>query len=314
MLRVRVTRPCRGSRPRDVVVVSMQVTTVTVSSILTRCSGFLTTVCSHSLQPYRGCSLGNSLCGAACYVRHNHWLTRGRKWGDFLEVRSNAAEVYRRQVRQERSWARAHRGRFSIFMSSSTEPFLPQERSYGVSCSVLRAMGEDPPDELVVQTHSCDVERVLPELLHLRSICDLRVHLSIETDRERLPGLPPPMYSIRARLDTAQRLREAGLNTVATLSPLYPIQDPQAFFARLSQCVQAVVIDHFVGGDGSHGGARTRRTPVPDVMEALHPGSSELSYRDQVVTLARRHFQGRVGVSIDGFASRYLKEPACSTI
>mgnify|MGYP006147248219 CR=1 FL=1 len=49
-----------------------------------------TTVASHSLQPYRGCALGNSLCGVGCYVRHSWYTTRGRKWGSFVEARTNA--------------------------------------------------------------------------------------------------------------------------------------------------------------------------------------------------------------------------------
>src|SRR5450432_2769790 len=99
----------------------------TISNILTRSSGFLATVCSHSLQPYCGCALGNSLCGVGCYVRHNAYLTRGREWGDFLEVRRNSAEVYNQQFEREAKWARKSRGRFGIFLSSSTEPFQPIE-------------------------------------------------------------------------------------------------------------------------------------------------------------------------------------------
>jgi len=43
-------------------------------------------------------------------------------------------------------------------------------------------------------------------------------------------------------------------------------------------------------------------------MESLQPGSTELSYRDRLVELARRRLPGRVGVGIDGFAGRYLPD------
>ena len=58
----------------------------TVRRILTRTSGYLRDVTSHSLQPYRGCSFGNALCGAGCYVRASPWVTRGEAWGSFLEA------------------------------------------------------------------------------------------------------------------------------------------------------------------------------------------------------------------------------------
>src|SRR5207249_4481658 len=123
-------------------------------SVLTRTSGFLKTVTSHSLQPYRGCPFGQSLCGAGCYVRHNTYVTRGREWGTFLEVRADAAEAYRRSYARERAWARRSRGGFSIFLSSATEPFPPPESRHGVTRRVLGAMLDLPPDALIVQTHS----------------------------------------------------------------------------------------------------------------------------------------------------------------
>ena len=69
----------------------LKITHAEVKSILTRSSGYLKGTTSHSLQPYRGCSFGNSLCGVGCYAGQNRFLTRGAEWGSFLEVRVNAA-------------------------------------------------------------------------------------------------------------------------------------------------------------------------------------------------------------------------------
>lgn len=273
-----------------------------VRKILTRTSGFLTSVTSHSLQPYQGCTFGKALCGQACYVQHNVYLTRGRPWGSFLEVRENAAESYRECRDAEARWARRVRGAFTIFMSSSTDPFLPQERRLGLSRSVLEAMREAPPDGLVLQTHSPMVAEHADLLLQIP--CDLRVHLSVESDRDRLPGLPPPAASVEARLEAARRLRSRGLRVVITVSPLLPIAEPDRFFARVAECADAVVLDHFIGGDGSPDGRRTRATAVPAAMEAVEPGSSDLAYRDRMAAVARRHLP--VGLSIDGFAGRFL--------
>jgi len=277
----------------------------TVRSILTRTTGYLRSVTSHSLQPYRGCSYGSALCGVGCYVRHNGWVTRGEAWGSFLEARTNAAERYREQAPRERRWARRTRGDFSIFLSSSTDPFVPQERSQGITRRVLEALCEDPPDVLVVQTHSHRVSDYLDLYPRLAEACRLRFHLSIESDRDRLPGLPPPASSVARRLAAAEALRAADLRVVVTVSPLLPIEDPEGFFARIAGVADAVVIDHFVGGDGSPGGARTRRTPLPAAMEAVLPGSSELSYRDAIVAVARRALPGRVGIGPEGFAGRF---------
>jgi DNA repair photolyase len=238
-------------------------------------------------------------------VRHNGHLLRGREWGGFLEVRTNAAASYRENCDRERRWAERNRGRFSIFLSSATEPFLPQESRYGVTRSVLEAMCEQPPDELVLQTHSHRVADHVPLLRELSARCSLRVHVSIETDRESLPGLPPHASSVEKRFAACAKLQAVGLRTVVTVSPLLPIADPDRFFSRIAETADAVVIDHFIEGDGSADGSRTQRTPLPAAMEALHPGSAKLAYREQIVAIARRHLPGRVGVNIDGFAGRY---------
>jgi DNA repair photolyase len=283
----------------------METKRVTVRSILTRTSGYLTTVCSHSLQPYRGCPFGRSLCGVGCYVQHNIYATGGRRWGTFLDVRSNAAEAYHEGYERERAWARRSRGGFVIFLSSATEPFPPQEARYGITRRVLEAMRDRPPDSLIVQTHSHRVVEACALLLDLSHRCKLRVHLSIETDHERLPGLPPSASSVEARFAAAAALKRAGLSVVITVSPLLPIADPDRFFARIAEVADAVVLDHFIGGDGLAHGSRTLATPLPEAMAAVEPESVSLSYRDRMGDLARKYLPGRVGFCRDGFAGRW---------
>ncbi len=277
----------------------------TIQSVLTRASGFLKTVCSHSLQPYRGCPFGASLCGVGCYVRHSLHITRGQPWGSFLEVRTNAAQAYQAGYNRERRWARERRGGFIIFLSSATEPFPPQESRHAITRSVLRAMLDQPPDGLIVQTHSHRVVEALDVLVPLAGHCDLRVHLSIETDRDRLPGLPPSASTVERRFEAARTLRSAGLRVVVTVSPLLPIADPERFFARVAEVADAVVLDHYIGGDGSNGGARTLRTALPAAIAAVDPASLEIEYRDRMGAIAEKYLPGRVGYSRDGFAGRW---------
>ncbi|MEM6454379.1 MAG: hypothetical protein AAF772_04720 [Acidobacteriota bacterium] len=292
----------------------LRVEATTVRRILTRTGGYLDGVASHSLQPYRGCPLGRSLCGVGCYVQHNPWVTRGRRWGTFLEARANAAESYRATAAAERRWAHRRGMPFAIFMASSSEPFPPQERRYGVSAAVLAAMAEVPadarPDALIVQTHS---PRVVDHVDRLRALADggtrVRVHVSIEADRDALPGLPPAASPWRARLNAAARCRAAGLFTVVTVAPLLPIRDPDVFFAAIADAADAVVLDHFVEGDGSRDGGRTRRTALPDAIARVDPAAVDMGYRARMATIAARHLPGRVGVGAAGFAGRYAYDP-----
>jgi DNA repair photolyase len=283
----------------------MEVRVVRVGNVLTRTSGYLRNVTSHSLQPYRGCALGSSLCGVGCYVQHARHLFGGRSWGRFVDVRENAADSYAEHAPRERRWARRARGRFSIFLSSATEPFPPQERVHRVTRGVLARMLDESPDELAIQTHSHRVADEIELLAELSGRCRLRVHLSIESDRERFPGLPRHGSPVARRFEAAAALRAAGVRTVITVAPLLPIERPDEFFARCAESADAVVLDHFIGGDGTLDGRRTRATALPTAISRVEPSALDLAYRDRMAALARRHLPGRVGVGADGFAGRF---------
>ena len=89
------------------------------------------------------------------------------------------------------------------------------------------------------------------------------------------------------------------------MAPLLPIERPREFFERAGEVASAVVIDHYVGGDGSADGRRTARTALPDAMRRVDVRSTGIEYRDEIVALAREVLPGRVGVHRSGFAGQY---------
>lgn len=273
-------------------------------SILTRSGGYLEPVCTHSANPYIGCGLGNTLCGTGCYVQSNGWLTRGREWGSFLEVKSNAAGVYRETWERERRWAHQKERLFSIFLSSSTEPWQPAEKNFRITRQLLNAFLENPPDELILQTHSTMILDDRDLIFALSEKTDLRVHISIETDREHIQGLKNQACSVKDRIETVRNLSNAGITVVVCMAPLLPMNHPERFFEKLERAgAQAVVVDHFIEGDGTANGSRTLKTELPKKMEALLPASVHLDYRDEIASIAGRYLP--TGISAAGFAGNY---------
>jgi DNA repair photolyase len=280
----------------------VQINPVQNKSILTRTTGYLKSVCSHSLNPYSGCGFGNSSCGQGCYVRFNNWVNRGREWGSFVDVKTN--DLYSRTVEKEKSWAHRQSMLFSIFMSSSTDPWQPAEKKYRITRKVLQAMLLTPPDEIILQTHSSSILEDVDIIAELSRSCNLRVHISIEGDRDQLPGLPPPPCSVDSRIQALEQLSSRGIFTVICLSPLHPLNDAELFFRRLKSAgASAVIIDHFILGDGTSDGSRTKKTSLPAIMKNVMPESIHLSYRDKVIDIARNHLP--TGVSAAGFAGNY---------
>lgn len=273
-------------------------------SILTRTRGYLSNVASHSLNPYSGCGLGNTLCGVGCYVRSNPWITRGRAWGAFVDVKTNAPEVYMQTVDKERAWANRQSQNFVLFLSSSTEPWQPAERKWRVTRKLLHAMLERPPQGLILQTHSTHALDDMDVIVELAGRCALRLHVSIESDRNFLPGLPTSGCSVDKRIEMVHRLSSQGVATVVCASPLLPITEPETFFKRLASAgARAIIVDHFIGGDGSEDGGRTLKTDLPNAMSQVHSPSVTLEYRDQIIAIAKKYLP--VGVSADGFAGNF---------
>ncbi len=237
----------------------MQINLVQNKSILTRTTGYLQKVSSHSLNPYSGCGFGNSSCGQGCYVRFNTWINQGRSWGSFVDVKTNAADLYHQTAIKEKTRASKNSQPFSIFMSSSTDPWQPVEKKFRITRKILQAMRITPPDEIILQTHSSTILDDIDLIVELSRNCKLKVHISIEGDTDVLPGLPQPPCSVSDRIQTLELLSSRGIFTVSCLSPLYPLKDADQFFDRIKSAgTSAIIIDHFILGDGTFDGSRTK--------------------------------------------------------
>jgi len=234
-------------------------------TILTPTGGFLATGYTHTINPYVGCAFAGALCGTFCYAQHNRWITQGHPWGLF-GAKLNLRQAYQRDYDRLK---RSHRGEpqpLKIYMSSSTDPYIPQEYRLELTRSLLEEMVERPPDVLVIQTHNTLILRDLDLILKLSTLCELWVSLTVETDMDPVPGFPPHACPPARRLDILRVFREAGIRTQATLSPLMPLADPDEFARRLADGCERIIIDHYLLGDGS-GGLRTKRTDFVQRLE-----------------------------------------------
>ena len=125
----------------------------------------------------------------ACYAAEMRFASHQLlPWGHSLKVKLNAASLYRR----DHARARRKREPLSIFMSSVTDPYVPQERHYRITRGILAEMLEVPPDTLVLQTHTPNVLWDIHTLRRLHERCRLTVQISVETDQESTQGVNIP--------------------------------------------------------------------------------------------------------------------------
>lgn len=283
-------------------------------TILTPTGGFLAAGFTHTLNPYVGCAFAKTPCGIYCYAQHQHWITKGRPWG-LYGAKRNVRQAYQEDYDRLKHPHRGEPKPLRIFMSSSTDPYVPHEQKLQLTRAVLEEMQARPPDVLVLQTHTTLVQRDFDLIRSLADRCELWLSITVETDMEHVPGFPPHASSPAKRLETLKLFRDAGVPTQATISPLMPLANPQTFAQALDAACDRVIVDHFLIGDGTHG-ARTKRTDLIRLLEQA--GFSEWTrieklweIRDMLASVLGEH---RVLVSAEGFnAVGANRQPTAAT-
>ena len=93
-----------------------------------------------------------------------------------------------------------------------------------------------------------------------------------------------------------REIKDAGLEAVGVVAPLMPLENPVAFAQALDRSCSRVIVDHYLIGDGSREGARTKRRGAPDLLVERND-SAQVTATQSLVDLGLEEFQ--VGVSLE---------------
>ncbi len=271
-----------------------------IARALTPTGGFLGRGFTHSLNPYIGCAFGDAGGCPFCYVRALP-IARAASgpWGSWVIAKSNLVE--RLQVEMAAAECSGKLGRTVIFMSSATDPYQGIERHLKLSRGALETFVRFPPRRIVVQTRSPLIERDVDALARLGK--RLIVSITIETDDEAVRrALTPTSPSVTRRIETARRLRRAGIFVQIAISPMMPNRADR-FAELLEPVADRIIVDTYFDGDGSKG-CRSRSLGIGELYRRLgydlrwfEPGAEG----ELLSTLKSRLGPERVLFSCDGF-------------
>ncbi|MEH7415112.1 radical SAM protein [Neobacillus drentensis] len=247
--------------------------------ILTEARGYLDVGFTHSLNPYSGCIFSCSYC----YVREMPIQKfKDIPWGNWLDIKRNAAENYRKEITKLRERNKL----VNIFMSSATDPYQAIERKANITRGILEEMIENPPDFLQIQTRGPLITRDIDLLVRLKEKCNVLVSITIETDREDIKQIFAPYApGIKLRLKALEEIHDAGISTQASISPVLPFTPD--FPKVLEGIVDHIWIDTLSIGDGAMG-KRSVRLGMPLLFQ--EHGLSKW-YRKDLHQLVERHFE-----------------------
>lgn len=218
----------------------------------------------YSLNCYTGCS---HAC-AYCYARSfEHYHPHEEEWGTFLDVKINAVEALKRQLR------RAPPG--SVFLSSACDGWQPAERDYRLTrrcCELLLERGFSlhllTKSDLVLRDFDIFAGR------------PVTVGISATTTDESLSRLwEPGCTPVTARWNILAEARRLGLSTTVMFSPLLPFlsDSPVAIRAMLAQAARYEVATIYIDS------LNPRRRVWPAVAQLLRQHFPELRPRYQKI-------------------------------
>jgi DNA repair photolyase len=257
--------PPRRFRDRNVIVREVE-----CRSLLNRCR-----IDDYSFNCYTGCAHGCHYCYARFMQRfHPH----AEEWGQFVDVKTNAAEVLARQLRRLKPG--------EVFTCSACDGWQPIEERYQLTrecCRLLLAAGF----RLNILTKS----RLVLRDLDIFSGHDVRVGVTITTPDESWVRIwEPGASSVSDRAEILRQAKSAGLETAVMFGPLLPgISDTDEALARLFTLATEVMVDQ-VWTDTLN--ARPRVWPsVQDVLRRHRPDLHEHYRRLLFDPAARRAYQ-----------------------
>jgi DNA repair photolyase len=179
------------------------------------------------VNPYTGCQHGCSYC----YARFMKRVTGHREpWGDFVDVKVNAPELLRNEIR------RKSKGR--VWISGVCDPYQPLEEQYRLTRQCLAILvGNNWP--VIIQPRS---PLVLRDLDIIREAGDIEVGLSITTADDDIRKLfEPHAPPIPDRIQALDELHRAGIRTYAMIAPVLP--GAEGLAGLLTGKVDYVLID-----------------------------------------------------------------------
>ncbi len=182
----------------------------------------------YCVNPYVGCSHGCAYCYATFMKR---FTGHTEAWGTFLDVKVNAPDVLRRQLK------RAARG--SVMLSSVTDPYQPAEKQYHLTRGCLETL-LDYQYPVDILTKSSLVLRDMDLFKRFRNIT---VGITVTTDDDTIrKAFEPYAPSVRKRVEALKSLHENGIATYVFIGPVLPM-NPEALSESIYSYVDRVLID-----------------------------------------------------------------------
>jgi DNA repair photolyase len=182
----------------------MKIAEIEVGSILSKTQ---IPSADYVVNPYVGCIHACKYC----YARFMKRFTGHREeWGEFLDVKINAPELVPRRGKYQDK---------KILFSSVTDPYLPQEKDYGITRKLLKNLvSHDPAISILTKS-----DLVIRDLDIIKQFSDREIGFSIcSTDKNLQKQLEKRSPIYKKRFMALKKIHEHGIRNYLFISPILP--------------------------------------------------------------------------------------------
>ena len=184
----------------------------------------------YCINPYIGCL---HAC-IYCYARFMRRFTGhvNEKWGEFLDIKINAPEILRKQLKRKKVEG-------IVFLGSVTDIYQPIERKYHITREILEILLQHDVS-IAFQTKS---DLVLRDLDILKKFSSCEVGFTIITTDENIKRVfEPYSSSIEKRINALKVLHEEGIGTYVFIGPILPhLTDLESILDAVGDYVDGVM-------------------------------------------------------------------------
>ena len=229
-----------------------------------------------AINHYSGCTHGCIYCYARFICR---WRKQKEKWGEFVDVKINAAELAAKESAGKTGKA---------ILCTTSDPYQPIEKKYQLTRKVLENLNKDLQVSILTKS-----DLILKDRDVFKKFKKIELGLTITCLDEKVKKIFEPFSpSSKRRLDALRKLKESGFYTYAFVGPILPyLTDLERIFAAA-----APFVDMFMFEDLNISPAKK------DIMAAIRENFPELEgkYKDlgrefwqrkqeEIVRLARKY-------------------------
>lgn len=180
------------------------------------------------VNPYQGCAFACFFC----YARLSKAAQKEtRRWGRYVKVKINGLEILEKELEIKNPQ--------KVLIGSTTEPFQPVEKQYGLSRGIIRILNKRKI-KYIIMSRSMILGDYIDELDS--DLCE-GIYFTVDVIPEAIKSRFEP-YAVAPdeSISLVNRLNDSGIKTVAYFCPLMPFfYAPLIALSKLNPGVKAEV-------------------------------------------------------------------------